>query len=105
MTKSDRARLDLLHRMQCVVCGAWPAEAHHIVDNGYRRLSGGHQATIPLCPWHHRGDPLADVTVTATKELLGPSLALHKRQFVARFGTERQLLARVNEIIQVWRVT
>ena len=85
--------------MQCIVCGAWPAEAHHIVDNGYRRLSGGHQATIPLCPWHHRGEPLADVTVRATKELLGPSLARHKREFVARFGTERELLEKVNDLI------
>jgi hypothetical protein len=31
------------------------------------------------------------------KELHGPSLALHKREFVALYGSERQLLAEVDE--------
>lgn len=64
MTKADQKRLDIIHRLPCLACvqsgGGQPnrTEAHHIVDRGYRRLSGGHNSTIPLCSWHHRGEPM-----------------------------------------------
>jgi hypothetical protein len=96
VTKADKARLDAIHKLPCVACGRRPAEAHHIVDKGYRRLSGGHSATIPLCDWCHRGVPIWQASVTDTAEFIGPSLALHKRDFVAKYGTERDLLAKTD---------
>jgi hypothetical protein len=67
-------------------------QAHHLVDKGYRIHSGGHMATIPLCKWHHRGELLYPLTSREMFQLYGPSLATRKRDFVAQFGTERELL-------------
>lgn len=97
MTKADRERMAKLKDMPCVCCGRRGVDVHHLVDKGYRRLSGGHQATIPLCAWHHRGEPVGMWTVTETAARLGPSLALNKKQFNLRYGGERALLDRVNQ--------
>jgi len=65
-SKVDQLRLDQIHNMPCICChiagltqfGLQPSrtEAHHIVDGGYRKHSGGHMSTLPLCGWHHRAD-------------------------------------------------
>lgn len=106
-TKADQARLDAIHRLPCIACQIFGSvfcgrvEAHHIVDGGYRKHSGGHQATLPLGKWHHRGEPLTHaLTVKEMTRLFGPSLAKSKREFIRRFGTERELLAKVNLAIQ-----
>ena len=71
-------------------------EVHHIVDKGYRQHSGGHIATLPLCKWHHRGEPFIDCSVTEMAANHGPSLGVSKRAFILWYGTERELLAKVN---------
>lgn len=107
-TKAQQARLDAIHAMPCLACvkesefarkrdelrlgQAGKTEAHHLTDKGYRIHSGGHDATIPLCSWHHRGELIYPLTGREMRELHGPSLALHKREFVAQYGTERELL-------------
>lgn len=79
-------------------CGR--VEVHHLVDKGNRRASGGHSASIPLGAWHHRGlPPDVRMTLKRAEETYGPSLALSKRAFVERYGTERALLAKINEIL------
>ena len=105
MNKADTKRLDIIHRMPCMACvqegcNILPVEAHHIVDMGYRKHSGGHQATIPLCEWHHRGNPRLGFSASHMAEMYGPSMARSKRKFVARYGTERQLLASVDSLIE-----
>jgi hypothetical protein len=70
-----------------------PAEIHHITD-GYRL---GHDATLPLCPWHHRGvPPCGFVSKKLVATLYGPSLAESKRDFVAEYGSEMELLEEIN---------
>ena len=102
MNKSDRQRLDDLHNVPCVCCVSmkmpqpFPTEAHHIVDKGYRKHSGGHQSTLPLDAWHHRGMCLDGMTSKQMEAKYGPSLALNKRLFIVVFGSERELLSRVN---------
>src|ERR1017187_653227 len=54
----DLKRYEALRAIGCIACSingfsAGNAEIHHLVDKGYRKHSGGNQATIPLCPWHH----------------------------------------------------
>lgn len=102
-SKSDLARYEQLRRIGCVACrkeGRYSQiDVHHIVDKGYRKHSGGNKATLPLCPWHHRGIPLEGMRINETCSLIGPCLAKHKRDFVARYGTERQLLAEVDALI------
>jgi hypothetical protein len=98
---ADIERFSQLYALGCIVSriyfNRWePAEIHHLVE-GRKRL--GHQFTIPLSPWFHRGVPPADLRPSEATGLLGPSLALSKRNFVERFDTERNLLAKVNEMI------
>lgn len=89
--------------MPCIACqteGAeqpLPTEAHHLVDRGYRKHSGGHDATIPLCSYHHRGVPIEGWKADEMLYHFGPSLALHKRRFVDTYGSERTLLAAIND--------
>lgn len=106
MTKADQKRLDVIHRLPCVAClqlglpGCGRVEAHHLVDKGYRKHSGGHQATIPLGAWHHRGEPLFGRTVRYMQSVYGPSMKLASKHFAAVFGTQRELLARTNAVIK-----
>ena len=100
----DAARYTALREMGCIACSmigllapCGPTEIHHLVDKGTRQHSGGNQATIPLGRWHHRGIPLADHNERYMEAFYGPSMALSKRMFIVRFGTERQLLAQVND--------
>ena len=97
-------RFAKLQSIGCVAClingaGQQPCDIHHIVDKGYRSHSGGDSSTIGLCPWHHRGVKNDGMTTTLMVEWFGPSLALHKRRFVQKFGSERELLDIVNVII------
>lgn len=107
-TKAEQDHLDAIHDMPCMCCVIEElnqpsrTEAHHLTDKGTRKLSGGHMAVLPLCGWHHRGDvrgcgalcnPPTIKNATAT---YGPSLAMSKRQFTGKYGTERELLAQTN---------
>lgn len=106
MTKADKKRLDIIHRLPCLACVQQgvpqpsPTQAHHLVDKGYRKHSGGHQATIPLCAWHHVGEPVMDETATDMKVLFGPSMFHHGKLFTKVYGTQRELLARTNAVIK-----
>ena len=56
-TKAQQARFERIKEIGCICCLKTlyvyePPEIHHITDCGRRR---GHDYTIGLCPWHHRG--------------------------------------------------
>lgn len=95
-SKKDLARFDKLQAYGCIACrilGFYSApDVHHILSGGRRT---GHQNTIPLCPWHHRGvKPHRIVPVLMD---IGPSLAHGSKPFHARFGTQEELLKKVNK--------
>lgn len=102
-TKAEQLRLDRIHAMPCGPCVkekiAQPSrtEAHHLTDKGTRKHSGGHDATIPMCGWHHRGERVEYMSSREMRLVYGPSLALHKREFIACYGTEREQLAEIDE--------
>lgn len=100
-TKAERERFDALRLIGCLCCrsrGAWtlPAEIHHLLSGNRRR---GHEFTIPLCPWHHRGKVFRGMTAREMTEDFGPSLALGSKPFHAAFGSDEELLAAVNELL------
>lgn len=106
-TKAEQARLDAIHGLTCLACDQqiWAqqpfvTEAHHLVDKGTRKHSGGHMATIPLDGWHHRGICIEGWSSDQMKRVFGPSLALHKKQFVAEYGSERELLAKTDKLLE-----
>ena len=102
-TKAQQLRLDRIHAMPCLACEQekiqqpLPTEAHHLVDKGTRKHSGGHDATIPLCRWHHRGECVEYMSSREMHLVYGPSLARRKREFIACYGTEREMLAETDE--------
>lgn len=94
--------------MACVQEGLtqpFHTEIHHLVDFGYREHSGGHDATIPLCCWHHQGYQLTGANPTMMAHMYGPSLALNKKAFEAKYGTQRELLAKINTLLGLQRMT
>jgi Recombination enhancement, RecA-dependent nuclease len=95
-SKRDLARFDKLQRIGCIACrqlGFYaPADVHHVLTGGRRT---GHQDTIPLCPYHHRGVCFVNNGVD-----MGPSLANGSKPFHARFGTQAKLLAQVNKMLE-----
>jgi hypothetical protein len=99
----EKKRFDALRELGCIACKRdlhWRSpEIHHLVDNGYRKHSGGHQATIPLCDWHHRGTPIEGHALHWMRSQLGPSMALESKAFAERYGSQRELLAKVNELL------
>lgn len=103
----DLKRYDALREIGCVCClieghrePCGPVEIHHLVDKGTRAHSGGNQSTIPLGKYHHQGTPFMDRTVTYMRNRFGPSKRLEGREFTKVYGTDRQLLARVNEMLK-----
>lgn len=102
-TVAERRHHANVRALGCICCrelGEYrAAEIHHVVE-GCKRL--GQDAVLPLCGWHHRAEPpLIDMTVKQATELLGPSLAASKREFNARWGSERELLELVTDLVGV----
>ena len=87
--------MDAVAVLGCVVCLKHhhlhtPAAVHHIVE-GSRRL--GHFYTIGLCdPGHHQNSP------TPQKLSRHP----HKARFEKKYGTEYELLAYVQNLLN-WK--
>lgn len=101
-TKADKARFQRLQELGCICCRLWAGryraiDVHHLLSGGVR---AGHQDTIPLCPWHHRGVCPPGYGVRSAEHALGPSLAISKREFKAAFGTERELLEITNQRLE-----
>ncbi len=101
-TKAEKARFELIKARGCLACRAerceqpLPTEAHHLLSGGRRR---GHAFSIPLCQWHHEGLVRASFNTGTMRIVYGPSLRLESRAFHARYGSDDELLARVNALI------
>lgn len=76
-----------------------PGDVHHLLSGGKRM---GHDFTIVLHPWYHRGVGLHP---GRDRELFGPSLALHKKEFIEEFGDEMYLLEVSNQLLKKYRDT
>ena len=100
MTKADKQRFDAFRKVGCVACRKRgiksQADVHHLLSGGRRR---GHQYTIPLCPWHHRGEPPDGMAATDALWVYGPSLARSSRRFRAEFGTDAVLLRQTDLLV------
>lgn len=108
-SKRDLSRFDALQRIGCIACRILgvhsQADVHHVLTGGRRT---GHQDTIPLCPYHHRGVlPASFIHLGGDPEKYdsfdaGPSLANGSKPFHARFGRQEELLQMVNSLISVY---
>lgn len=101
ITEADAARFEVIHRIGCVACRKHrgiivPCEIHHLTGGGHHgQKRRGHQFTIGLCAWHHRG-------VGVERDLLprfGPSYARQPKVFREVIGTDAELLKLQNHLI------
>jgi hypothetical protein len=104
-TKTEQERWILFREIGCIVCRRYyhivePADVHHLLSGGKRR---GHHATIPLCPYHHRGIPIDGMSNDRMRARLGPSLALQSKAFHAKFGSDDYLLEETEKELDIVR--
>lgn len=104
-TAAQAHRFALIKEIGCICC--WikgvprvPADIHHLTIGGkHGQKRRGHDDTIGLCQWHHRGVlPYLGAQLAAG---LGPSYALEPRKFREQFGTDDQLLEFQNQAIAI----
>jgi hypothetical protein len=103
-TKAEKRRMSRFPDIGCVACyvlgvkhiNCGPVEAHHLTDCG-RRI--GHEATVPLGIYHHRGVRPENVTKAEMFRYFGPNLADDGRQFRECFGTDDFLLDLTNKLL------
>lgn len=92
--KARIAHFERVSALGCIAClidgnPGTPAELHHI-----RETAGGGQKALdtdvlPTCPAHHRG----------TMHPAVPSIHLDRLTFIARYGSETELLARIRAMM------
>ena len=88
--KVERERLKTIGEMPCYACFQdgveTQSEVHHIRKNTGLSIRPDHKFTIPLCPKLHRFGKV--------------SVHLGKKAFVERYGTEQEILEKVNREIK-----
>ena len=90
MTKTERAWLDRIASLGCIVCRDLgthsQAQIHHLRTGRGMGERSPHFLAIPLCPDHHQHG--------------GPGVAYHAspKQFERMYGSELDLLAKTIEL-------
>ena len=87
MNKQDKAHLTALAELGCIAChidgnGYTPCEIHHPRNGQGMSQRAPHKEAFGLCYHHHRA---VDASV--------PSIHGKPNEFIARYGTEAELLA------------
>lgn len=103
LNKAERARRDAIHAGHCMAClqrginmvGSGYVQWHHIA--GKKR----HDLTCGLCQWHHQGYPMFGKSLAQLRVEYGPSLAEGSKPFHAEFGSDAELLAGQNLLLEV----
>ena len=83
-TKAQRAKWEIIRALGCCVCESYQAEIHHC----YTGMGGrkNHDAVIPLCTRHHRGDRGIHT--------------IGRKTWRAEYGTEQELIERTNAMLR-----
>jgi hypothetical protein len=97
-------RCQRIAEIGCLACAkrGWfcDPDVHHLNLDGHagqQRI--GNEATIGLCPWHHRAVTWCHWSRQRMTECFGPSLALEPDRFRQVFGSDDDLLRLQNELI------
>lgn len=109
-TPEQEKRWDAMRAGGCIVARmmatGWAAgEIHHLTvggKHGAPRL--GHDLTICLSPWSHRGIPLPGYSVETMEQKFGPSYARTPRAFRREFGGDQRLLDAQQDLLGLPRI-
>lgn len=108
-TKAEQERLDAIKEVGCIIArilglGFVPCEVHHLTvggRHGQKRL--GHDKTVGLNPWSHRGAWSLVAECPDTAQLTyGPSYAETPRAFRELYP-DWYLLETQNEWLEKWK--
>ena len=93
--KVRKAHMARVAALGCIACmldinPGTPAELHHPREGAGAGQKSSDMDVIPLCPPHHRG----------TDHPRTPSIHLDRLRFIAEYGTEAELLARVRALLR-----
>ncbi|WP_281915968.1 Ref family recombination enhancement nuclease [Caldimonas thermodepolymerans] len=108
-TAAQRARFLAIREIGCIVAralglGYVPAEIHHLTVGGkHGAPRRGHDYTIGLNPWSHRGVPFGGMTEAQCYARFGPSYAREPRRFRQEIGNDDYLLDLQNTLIEEYR--
>lgn len=108
-TTAQAARFLAIQEIGCVVArslglGYVPTEIHHLTVGGkHGAPRRGHDYTIGLNPWSHRGVPFGGMTAAQCYERFGPSYAREPRRFRQEIGSDDYLLDLQNTLIEKYR--
>ena len=110
-TVAQAARFARMIELGCIACRmnaesgtptlrpyAPKLDIHHLT-NGARRL--GHDQTLCLCQFHHKGDwwPFPDKGYSQMLEIYGPAYHRSKRVFFDVYGGDAEMLAYQNALL------
>lgn len=89
MTSAEKKHLSAVAELGCLIC-RMPAEIHHCRLGMGKGQRDSHFRVLPLCPTHHRG---------------GYGIGFHggKRIWQEKYGTEEELLLKVDEELRLMR--
>lgn len=73
---------------------------HHCLSGGKRR---GHAYGYGNCQWHHVGIPWLTGKAKTERAILGPSLKLESKAYHERFGSEDELIAIQNTLLEKYK--
>lgn len=105
-TMAQRQRMDAIRDMGCIVAqalgmGYVPCEVHHLTVGGkHGQKRRGHDFTIGLNPWSHRGEAFGGMSADTCERLFGPSYAKQPRRFRLEIGTDDYLLDLQNTLLE-----
>jgi len=108
-TIAQQQRMDAITDIGCIVAhslglGWMLAEVHHLTVGGkHGQKRRGHDFTIGLNPWSHRGDPFGGMSPDTCEKLFGPSYAKQPRRFRQEIGSDDYLLDLQNTLLEQHR--
>ncbi|MBH1839362.1 hypothetical protein I5W21_06830 [Stenotrophomonas maltophilia] len=105
-TIAQQARMDAITDLGCIVAhalglGYVPCEVHHLTVGGrHGQKRRGHDFTIRLNPWSHRGEPFGGMSAARCEQLFGLSYARQPRKSRQEVGSDDYLLDLQNTLIE-----
>ena len=110
MTAAQALRADAIRDVGCLACRLRfpaiehvPCEIHHLTTGGWHgQKRRGHDETVGLCTWHHRGESDRSEK-SRMRRWLGPSYAREPAAFRDEFGDDDFLLLAQNELLAAYR--
>ncbi|MEA9605730.1 Ref family recombination enhancement nuclease [Xanthomonas campestris pv. plantaginis] len=105
-TSAQRARFGAICDIGCIVArslhlGHVPCEIHHLTVGGkHGAPRRGHDETVGLNSWSHRGEPFGGLSAERCEALFGPSYARQPRRFRQEIGNDDYLLDLQNTLIE-----